>query len=41
MEYKKTAETVLESNMLALAIHPLNSQVFAIGDMRVDIYDDI
>ncbi|CAK83745.1 unnamed protein product (macronuclear) [Paramecium tetraurelia] len=41
MEHKKTAETVLESPMQALAIHPLNSQVFAIGDMRVDTYDDI
>ncbi|CAD8097954.1 unnamed protein product [Paramecium primaurelia] len=41
IEHKKTAETVLESNMLALAIHPLNSQFFAIGDMRVDTYDDI
>lgn len=32
---------MLESEVQRLAIHPINKNVFAIGEMRIDTYDDV
>jgi chromosome transmission fidelity protein 4 len=32
---------MLESEVQRLAIHPINKSVFAIGEMRIDTYDDV
>lgn len=39
--HKKTGESMLETEVCAIAIHPQNSAVFAIGDLRVNTYDDV
>lgn len=41
LQHEKTAEIMLESEVQRLAIHPINKNVFAIGEMRIDTYDDV